>query len=193
MLSRPTQCKQLNYCDQVVLFSFIAIDQCGTILNNCDHNALCVSDIVAVKCTCQPGYSGNGTSCAGMSSMCVVFSTSFFSIYFFVFFYSLHFFLFYPFFYPLLFSNFYNFFHIFFTIFLLLIYFSFITDLFFKFVILDVNECETGTADCDEEATCKNYNGSFDCVCNKGYSGNGKKGKCFGMNYCFSFRREFTS
>ena len=46
----------------------------------------------------------------------------------------------------------------------------------FKFVVLDVNECKQGTHDCfSEHAQCVNNFGSFRCVCNHGYVGDGKK------------------
>ena len=46
----------------------------------------------------------------------------------------------------------------------------------FKFVVLDVDECKQGTYDCfSEHAQCFNNFGSFRCVCNHGYVGDGKK------------------
>lgn len=38
----------------------------------------------------------------------------------------------------------------------------------------DVDECATGTDDCDPNAACTNTPGSFDCVCNPGFTGNGR-------------------
>lgn len=38
---------------------------------------------------------------------------------------------------------------------------------------LDINECTEGTHNCDGNATCTDTDGSFDCVCNTGYTGNG--------------------
>ena len=38
---------------------------------------------------------------------------------------------------------------------------------------LDINECEMVISPCDGNATCTDTEGSFLCVCNSGYSGNG--------------------
>ena len=38
---------------------------------------------------------------------------------------------------------------------------------------LDINECTTGQHSCDGNATCWNNPGSYSCVCNRGYNGNG--------------------
>ena len=37
----------------------------------------------------------------------------------------------------------------------------------------DVNECERGTHNCHESATCTDVVGGFNCTCNTGYTGNG--------------------
>ncbi len=47
----------------------------------------------------------------------------------------------------------------------------------------DINECETGTHDCDVNADCQNTDGSFLCVCKTGYEGNGTT--CTGNLICF--------
>lgn len=46
--------------------------------------------------------------------------------------------------------------------------------------ILDINECTTNTDNCDSNATCDNTQGSFNCVCNNGFRGNGTH--CDGNN-----------
>ena len=38
----------------------------------------------------------------------------------------------------------------------------------------DIHECETDGDECDLNASCTNTPGSFICVCNQGYSGDGK-------------------
>ena len=37
----------------------------------------------------------------------------------------------------------------------------------------DINECTTNTHDCDPDAFCTDTDGSFNCTCNSGYTGNG--------------------
>ena len=42
------------------------------------------------------------------------------------------------------------------------------------FLFLDIDECGTNIDECAVEASCFNTNGSYNCSCNDGYSGNGK-------------------
>ncbi|XP_028412141.1 microfibril-associated glycoprotein 4-like [Dendronephthya gigantea] len=42
-------------------------------------------------------------------------------------------------------------------------------------VIEDVDECEKGTHKCDKNANCTNTPGSFNCQCQRGYTGEGRK------------------
>ena len=37
----------------------------------------------------------------------------------------------------------------------------------------DINECNEGSDDCHDNATCTDTDGSYNCTCNPGYSGNG--------------------
>ncbi len=46
---------------------------------------------------------------------------------------------------------------------------------------LDIDECTISTHNCDGNATCTNYAGTFNCACNHGYEGNGTE--CAGMEY----------
>ena len=38
---------------------------------------------------------------------------------------------------------------------------------------VDINECESNTDNCNENADCTNTEGSFTCSCNPGYTGDG--------------------
>ena len=40
-------------------------------------------------------------------------------------------------------------------------------------LLADINECETGSDNCDENAQCSNTKGSFTCYCESGYTGDG--------------------
>ena len=40
-------------------------------------------------------------------------------------------------------------------------------------ISLDVDECEEGLAPCDANGHCMNTKGSYLCLCNPGYEGNG--------------------
>ncbi len=37
----------------------------------------------------------------------------------------------------------------------------------------DINECTEETHNCHEHASCNDTDGSFNCTCNTGFSGNG--------------------
>ena len=41
------------------------------------------------------------------------------------------------------------------------------------FFLPDIDECEDGTAMCHSNATCSNTEGSYNCTCVNGYSGDG--------------------
>ena len=47
------------------LFYFVDIDECSTA--QCHPNATCVNHPGSYNCTCNPGFLGNGESCAGSS------------------------------------------------------------------------------------------------------------------------------
>ena len=44
----------------------------------------------------------------------------------------------------------------------------------------DVTECERGLDDCNPNANCSNNFGSYDCMCNAGFTGDGFT--CTGMH-----------
>ena len=53
--------------------------------------------------------------------------------------------------------------------------------------LIDVNECENGTNDCDPKlATCENTVGSYTCHCEPGFTGDGKycSGKAIFLVHC---------
>ena len=50
-------------------------------------------------------------------------------------------------------------------------------------IFLDIDECISGTDNCDLNASCNNTDGSFTCTCNTGYSGDGVT--CEGNWYVF--------
>lgn len=44
-----------------------------------------------------------------------------------------------------------------------------------KYSLLDIDECEDRIDDCDTNSDCKNTEGSFECTCAEGYTGDGRK------------------
>ena len=50
---------------------------------------------------------------------------------------------------------------------------SFVTTRAYSYCCVDVDECEEGTAECHTNATCTNTDGSYNCSCVYGYSGDG--------------------
>ena len=50
---------------------------------------------------------------------------------------------------------------------------SYYASLLLRFVFQDINECDDGTNACDGNATCSDAEGSYECFCNNGYSGDG--------------------
>ena len=44
---------------------------------------------------------------------------------------------------------------------------------FFLSFLIDINECAEGRNNCNENATCMNTFGSFECTCKVGFTGDG--------------------
>jgi hypothetical protein len=44
---------------------FVDIDECSAMTSNCDANAECENTVGSFKCTCNPGFTGNGVTCTG--------------------------------------------------------------------------------------------------------------------------------
>ncbi len=61
-------------CCAILLFS--DIDECSAGLDNCDSNADCNNTVGGFECTCQHGYTGDGTYCQGGSDVVNVLSVS---------------------------------------------------------------------------------------------------------------------
>ena len=49
----------------IVLFDVLDIDECSSTID-CDSNAACTNTPGSFTCTCNQGYTGNGTTCEGM-------------------------------------------------------------------------------------------------------------------------------
>ena len=47
------------------IFLFLDFDECAAKFDNCDPNAYCNNTVGSFNCTCNSGYTGNGTTCTG--------------------------------------------------------------------------------------------------------------------------------
>ena len=56
--------------------------------------------------------------------------------------------------------------------------------------VLDIDECFTGMTSCDENADCVDNDGSYECICRIGYTGNGLS-SCIGISICISLLSYF--
>ena len=50
---------------QPYFFFFLDVDDCTEMTDNCDINAYCNNTVGSFNCTCNFGFTGNGTTCAG--------------------------------------------------------------------------------------------------------------------------------
>ena len=48
-----------------LLIIIVDIDECGTMTDTCDMNAICSNTPGSFTCVCGPGYSGDGINCLG--------------------------------------------------------------------------------------------------------------------------------
>ena len=53
------------FCDILSILIFLDIDECMIKIDNRDPNAYCTDTSGSFNCTCNNGYSGNGTLCQG--------------------------------------------------------------------------------------------------------------------------------
>lgn len=51
-----------------LFYWFTDVDECMIDADNCDQNATCMNSIGSFICTCDSGFSGNGTVCRGKKS-----------------------------------------------------------------------------------------------------------------------------
>ena len=153
------------------------MDECLKELDNCDKDATCTNNKGSFKCTCNTGYEGTGEQCKGhfyLSLFCEHQCGGEIFLFFLPLLshsYSKHFFQ-----------------HENHTNSHLLVLKTdqkvaikrgaehredIETDHLIDHLLSDIDECVRGTDNCNEDASCTNTVGSFSCMCNYGYSGNG--------------------
>uniref|UniRef100_A0A452QA64 Signal peptide, CUB and EGF-like domain-containing protein 2 n=1 Tax=Ursus americanus TaxID=9643 RepID=A0A452QA64_URSAM len=55
--------KGLGHCTRSSLCSFADVDECTQGLDDCHTNALCQNTLASYKCSCKPGFQGEGRQC----------------------------------------------------------------------------------------------------------------------------------
>ena len=62
----------LEISTQFLTFLHKDIDECASGSNDCDENADCTNTDGSYTCSCQPGFSGDGITCNGLSPFILV-------------------------------------------------------------------------------------------------------------------------
>ena len=71
----PAGALQISKCRIIVrpvshirslLLPIVDINECNGAADNCDDNADCTNTDGSYRCSCKPGFSGDGISCEGM-------------------------------------------------------------------------------------------------------------------------------
>lgn len=57
--------KGLEHRTRSLLCSFADVDECAQGLDDCHTYALCQNTLTSYKCSCKPGYQGEGRQCEG--------------------------------------------------------------------------------------------------------------------------------
>ena len=147
------------------IFLYLDINECQDTPDVCDDNATCNNTIGSYTCTCNEGFTGEGSNgtCEGnifiggpvppnyYPATCLsqtyvrVAPPS-----------------------PQYFVSFYS------TVTWVAIH------MFILITYVDINECEQVPLVCDDNATCNNTIGNYSCTCNEGFSGEGEFGTCEG-------------
>ena len=52
-------------------YVILDIDECTTLIHECDGNATCSNTIGNYTCACNEGYSGDGFACTGKKSFLI--------------------------------------------------------------------------------------------------------------------------
>ena len=62
--------RSAEYLNCMLLNHLTDIDECSGDSSACDKNARCINSEGSFSCTCEQGYSGNGTICKGENVKC---------------------------------------------------------------------------------------------------------------------------
>ena len=77
----------------------------------------------------------------------------------------------------------------------MVLFYSHVKAMYTMYSLLDINECEMRIDSCDDNATCTNIDGSYDCRCDNGYSGDGFTcaSELLALQYCSQFSKHHYS